>query len=374
LATVIIALGLMVAPVQSDEMMTRQERFGVAFITQVAEGSSYIAQSISEYNVAPLKFGWYLDWWFNASPDMPADTTLEYVQLIRVGDRYWDELDWDAVRNAATLNTSALWLIGNEPECPNQADLTPGEYADRFWEAYMAIKGQDPTARIAIGGIVEPTPLREQWLEEMLAYSEAQYGPLPPDVWWHIHIQILSEGAEGNPNAGAGLPTGIIGEHPPRTYSLQDCVDVNILKGMVWDFREWMADNEQRNRPLVISEMGVLQPSIYLIDPVQHPDEAERKHLGDLAIEDFMIEAFDWLLTEADAGVGYPDDEDHLVQRWLWYSMNGSFWDETSNPRGFNGAFYDYETKALTRFGHRFVGYQNADERTEMVYIPLLRK
>jgi len=371
LVLVALAVGMFALPVRSaGPMYTRQERFGIAFVSEVPEGDHIVLQSISEYNVAPLQVGWYSDWKYSATPAMPADATLEYVQLIRVGDSAWPP-DWDAVRNAVLLNPEATWIIGNEPECPNQDAVTPEVYAQRYHEAYTKIKGWSLSAKIAIGGIVEPTPLRFRWLEKVMQAYEAAYGSSMEVDVWNIHIQILPEGAPGNDRAGAGVPVGIDPQAEgllPRQYTLPDCANVQIFETMVWDFRDWMKTHGQQDKPLIISEMGVLQPSIYL---VEGGTEQERKERGDQLIEQFMVQVFDWLLHTTDEELGCPSDEYRLVQRWLWFSLNGSFWDETDNPRGFNGSLYDYKTKELTRFGRRFVSYQN---QVIKLYMPFVKK
>ena len=260
----VIGLCLAAVPALSDgPMYTRQQRFGMAFVSSVDTPSGPVSQSLSEYNVAPLKVGWYSDWQFSDNPAMPADGDIEYVQLIRVRDENWPP-DWNAVRTAVenyrvAPGQGAIWIIGNEPECPNQDNLAPAKYAERYHEAYEKIKGWDPTAQIAIGGIVEPTPLRLRWLDKVLEAHQQQNGePMIVDVW-NIHIQILTEGApiEGggyDDKAGAGLPVGIDPAAEglaPREYQLPDCARVDILQNMVWDFREWM-ESKGHFPPLMI--------------------------------------------------------------------------------------------------------------------------
>jgi len=343
----------------SGPMYTRKERFGIAFVSAVPEGQGYVTQSLSEYRVAALKVGWYSDWSFNANPAQPQDDTLEYVQLINVRAGSWPP-DWSAVREAATRNRGATWIIGNEPEgVYGQGNRTPTEYAEIYHEAYTRLKSYDRDARIAIGGVIEPTPLRLRWIEEAMAAYQARYGtPMEVDVW-NIHVQILQE-KEGD--WGAGIPAGITprpGE--AREYDLTDCASIPIFKTLVTEFRTWMKDKGQRNKPLIISEMGVLQPSDYIA-----PD----KESGDQRIEQFMAETFDWLLSATDPDIGCPADENRLVQRWLWFSLNGSFWDQDTNPRGFNGSLYDYRTKRPNRFGLRWIYYQNPYR----LNVPFVRK
>ena len=348
---------------------TRQERFGVAFLTHVEVPGSErrLVQSISEYSVAPLGIGWYSDWYHRATPDMPADGDIEYAQLLRVRDQNWPP-DWSTITNVANLQQGALWMIGNEPECRNQDAITPTLYAERYHDAYQFITGQDPTARVAMGAMVEWTPLRELWLDRVLATYKARYGQDMPVHTWNIHIQILPEGAEGDPTAGAGYP--LFDEANPvpdgieaQQYSLADNANVQIFKSMVMGFRDWMKRNGQQDKELVISEMGVLFPSDYLADSEQ---------AGDLRIEQFMTETFDWMLTAKSEELGCPSDDNRLVQRWLWYSLNSSAFWQGQVYRGFNGSLYDYVTKKPTRFGHRWIALQYQEGQTERVAVPLV--
>ena len=378
MATLLVAT-LCVATVSAlsdGPMYTRQQRFGIAFVPSVDTPSGSASQSLGEYSVAPLQVGWYSDGQFSASPPMPADGDIEYVQILRVGDDSWPP-DWTQVRNAVEFyrlatDKGAIWVIGNEPECPNQDNLTPATYAARYYEAFIRMRGWDPTAQIAIGGISEPTPLRLRWLDKVLeAYQQQNGEPMVVDVW-NIHVQILSEGAETegggyDDKAGVGLPVGIdpvVEGLAPREYPLADCVRVDVFQQMVRDFREWMAQKGEQEKPLIISQMGVLQSSLLLSE---EGTDAERKERGDHLIEQFMVDAFDWLLSETDQVIGCPADGHRLAQRWLWFSLNSSFWDE-ANPKGVNGSLYNYETREPTRFGRRFISY-----RTEnALYIPLV--
>jgi hypothetical protein len=126
--------------------------------------------------------------------------------------------------------------------------------------------------------------------------------------------------------------------------------------------RAWLAAKGERAKPLIISEMGVLMPSYYLVeDPtLSDPEKAE---LGDRLIEQYMVHTFDWLLSARSVATGCTTDDNLLVQRWLWFSLNDSFYDETANPAGFNGALFDYRTQTPTRFGRRLIAYQAQIER-----------
>jgi len=376
LATLVLLLAVVLGSagsVSSATTLTRRQRFGIGFTTQVWEGDHRVAQSLSSYNLDSLQVGWYSDWQYRAMPSQPKDVTpatrLEYVQLLEVRDDVWPP-DWSAVQNAVTLNPQSTWIIGNEPECPNQGNLTPAEYATRYHEAYVRIKGWDPSAQVAIGGVVEPTPLRLRWLEAMMSSYATQYGhSMTTDIdVWTIHMQILTEGPG---TAGAGEPVGItVGAGEAMEFSYPDCARVEVFKSLVTDFRTWLAAQGEREKPLIISEMGVLMPS-YLLYEDSSMTEAQRAAVGDRLIEQFMSQVFDWLLTAKSSTIGCTTDGTLLVQRWLWFSLNDSFYDEETNPKGFNGALFDYQSKTLTRFGQRFVAYQS---QTNRLSVPLVQR
>lgn len=299
----------------------------------------------SDYTLTFLHPAWWSDWSTSAEPPVPG---MDYAQLILVRQAAWPP-NWATIQRRVQLNPGALWLIGNEPEGPyGQGNRTPAEYAEIYHEAYTRIKAWDASAQVAIGGVIQPTPLRLLWLDEVLQHYQQRYGrPLPVDVW-NVHVQILNEqrGAWG-----AGIPAGL-------NYSTGFVIgfdefyknaSVDLFKQFVRDFRAWMRDRGFQNKPLIISEYGVLLPSDYL----EWNDPAGRD--GDRIVCDFMQETFRWLLDEAiDPATGYPSDGNRLVQRWLWYSLNDQPYNFQTGE-GFNGSLYDYRDPGrLTQFGACF--------------------
>ena len=90
-----------------------------------------------------------------------------------------------------------------------QGQRTPEEYAEIYHAYHVLLKGVDPSAQIAIGAIVEPTPLRLQWLDRVLRHYDVRYGgPMPVDIW-NIHNLILREHRDGY---GTGIPVGLDAE------------------------------------------------------------------------------------------------------------------------------------------------------------------
>lgn len=310
------------------------DRFGV--------GVSRFFGRVTDYDVAQLHIGWYSDWLFNANPPHPDH--LDYYQLLPVAKGSYPP-DWNAVARAIAANPGAVWMIGNEPEGVWQGNRTPAEYARIYGEAYRFIKSHDPTAQVAIGGVIEPTPLRLQWLDAVMAEYLSVYGKKMPVDIWNIHVQILRE---KGPFAGcgdcwgAGVPAGLVGITQGRLYEIEDNADPAIFRQLVREFRQWMKDRGERNKPLIISEYGVLMPSDILA-----PTEEE----GDALVKQFMTETFDYLRTTTDAALGYPADGNRLVQRWLWYSMNDA-------PGNFNGGLFRHDDPTqITQFGEHFQAY-----------------
>jgi hypothetical protein len=383
----VILASLATLPAHADgPLYTETERFGIGFARQVETSQGvYEPQSLSSYHVEQLRMGWYSDWSISADPGMPADVDLEYVQLFEVSQ---PDPDWAALQAAVVARPGSLWILGNEPECPNQGNMTPEVYAERYHTAREAILGWDPGARVAVGGVVEPTKLRFLWLERFLAAYRSTYGvaTVPVDVWT-IHIQILSEGsyltndlgeriAVDNRRAFAGIPTGINDATAmlhAREMSLADNANPDMLKAMVWDFRDWMHAQGYGDRELIISEMGVLYPSTYLVPAPEGMTPEELVRAGDRRLETHITESFTFLLSTKDGVVGCPTDEGRLVQRWLWYSLNDHL-NTDEEPWGFNGSLYDPSTHQPTRFGDRVIAYRNRDLRPPRLRLPMIAK
>ena len=72
------------------------------------------------------------------------DGDLEYVQLFEVSQA---SPDWATLQTAVAARPGSLWILGNEPECPNQGNMTPEDYAERYHTAREAIMGWDATGK-----------------------------------------------------------------------------------------------------------------------------------------------------------------------------------------------------------------------------------
>ncbi len=292
--------------------------------------------AIASYAIRDLRLGWYLDWGVTATPARPDGISYHpMIRLAQTGPNSYSSTPAAAQLPAlVAAQPGALWFIGNEPDrVAWQDSIEPRVYAMAYHDLYRLIKQLDPTARIAAGGIVQPTPLRLQYLDLVLGHYRAAYGgDMPVDVW-NIHAFILRERSclvFPTDCWGAEIPPGIDATEG-MLYELDDHDDLEIFKGFIFTFRQWMADRGYRERPLILTEFGILMPEDYGFS-------RER-------VNAYMDKTFDFL-SNAAGPTGYPPDDNRLVQYWAWYSlMDGAS----------NGTLFDPITRQRTTFGDNFV-------------------
>ncbi len=297
-------------------------RFGFAAAWHIPE----------EYNVARLHADWYVQY-----PGFRADhgpENLEYAQIIRLNEKF-DPPDEQAIVQYARARPGTLWMIGNEPDAPAQDCVIPSEYAVVYHDLYLLIKGADPSAKVAIGGVVQGTPLRLRYLDEILEEYQGLYGKkIPVDVW-NVHGFILRERVN---SWGCQIPCGLTAQQG-ILYGIDDHDDITIFAEQIVRFRQWMKDNGERNKPLIVSEYGILLPDALGYDRAR--------------VRDFMIATFDYFLCATSSSLGYRADGDRLVQAWNWYSL------DHKNFEGYEsyGHLFDPDTKRITSLGLAYSDY-----------------
>ena len=279
-------------------------------------------------------------------------------------------LDEAALQAAVRAQPGSTWIIGNEPErraLANQSKaydypgLSPQEYAVIYHKLYTMIKGLDPSAKIAIGGVVQPSSVRLLWLDRVWAsYQDLTGERMPVDVW-NIHLQLMREKRDfpGCDDCwGADIPEGIEDLQEGLLLEIEDNINSNLAQALVWDFRRWMSEKGERDKPLIVSEYGVLMPSEYLGETVEE---------GDAKVRQYMLDSFDFFLNTRDSEIGCPADQNRLVQRWLWYSLNEvpyHYEEQLGAYIGFNGSLFEWQVTqwpgVLTPLGQAFAGYTKA--------------
>jgi hypothetical protein len=255
---------------------------------------------------------------------------MEFAQMIRLKDGTYQP-DQATLRTVIGANPGSLWLIGNEPDVEWQDNVLPETYARLYHQLYSLLKSEDPTCQVAIGGVSQPTPLRLAYLDLILGNYRRLYGEQMPVDVWNVHAFILRE---ERGSWGVGIPPGM----PQATgalYDVEDHDDRQIFAAQIVAFRRWMRDRGERNKPLLVSEYGILMPHDY--------------GFGLERVRGFMYATFDYFLSTSDEELGYPPDDHRLVQRWVWYSL--------SDRRYPTGNLIDPDTQALTPLGHAFGQY-----------------
>lgn len=353
----------------------------VSYMQQLSTrlGAAELMKPIDWYpDVGTLRMGWYLDWRTTLNPPRPGG--MEYAQMIRVHqnidcpvgttpDRvvcpysvphsYSYTPDATTIAQIAQANPGSLWLIGNEMDRmdwfgSHQDEMLPEMYAVAFHDLQSLIRGADPKAQIAIGGIVQPSPLRLEYLTKVWDTYQQTYGqPMPVDVW-NTHAFILREKKD---EWGASIPPGstaTVGAHDYGPLPHTQHVDIDIFDQQIRAFRQWMKDHGQQEKPFIVTEFGVLYKNWML----GVPDNDSQTTI------DFMLETFDYLLNTADCSLGYTADGCRLVQRWVWFSM-----DYTLDFNEFHYLF-DPITKQITDTGKAFRDFslQNINALSQKPY------
>jgi hypothetical protein len=160
-----------------------------------------------------------------------------------------------------------------------------------------------------------------------------------------VHNFIFKERCD---DYGADIPpgctAGVCGKNASgdicygTIYADKKHASMTIFDQQIRAFRQWMKNRGQQNKPLIVSEYGI----VYY-------------HAGmeDLAkVQSFMLNTFDYFMDTKDCSLGYPGDECRLVQRWVWYSLD-------DDSPGINQYAYLYGagTGRLTATGDTFARY-----------------
>jgi len=221
-----------------------------------------------------------------------------------------------------------VWIIGNELEydyfCAKNGTpiscrtITATEYAEKFKKYYDIIRQLQPygsTYKFAIGFInaIAETG-RPYTLANLLDAYKTRYGVnMPVDVF-NLHAY------------GFG-----------RSIDFDLCFIPTITT-----YRQVMADKGYRDKPLIITEVGVLE-GVYVTNiPISY-------------VTSFMVQAFDWLRTARSDTTGMPTDDNRLVQRWAWFALTS--WHPESNYKWVKTSLFNYDTKLITAVGEQYRDY-----------------
>ncbi len=308
-------------------------------------------------DIQTLHAGWYTDWGVALDPARPDG--IEYMQMVRIHQKlacgewrhpdrtacpYTRPLDYvfapdtPTIQAVAQANPGALWAIGNEMDAVDfdgcveydvnnqclrtiplgQDEMTPDTYAQAYHDLYTVIKQADPSARIAIGGLIQATPQSLDWLTTAWnSYRKRYKKDMPVDVW-NIHNFILTEEPdEARAQMVSDLSAAPNSDPGPTDHWIH--IDHRIFDKQIRAMRQWMKARGQQRKPLIISEYGVLDWQCMK----KNDDGVCIQDLNnEQVVQGFMLWTFDYFLNTKDCDLGYVDDECRLVQRWLWFSLD----------------------------------------------------
>lgn len=353
-------------------------------------GMTVTSPPLTDYiGYSELNIGAYVDFKVTRpAPGLPAG--LEYIRTVRLEqkkrdpsscppyyrDCYSQPITYtlkspstiDGLRQAAAADPGALWLVGNEPERRSwpmadmqtwmgQDEITPELYAKAYCEVNRAIRDSDPTAQVAIGGVVQGTPLRLLYLDRVWAeYPNVCGGRrLGDDVdVWNVHGFVLREVSKKcSPSAydswGAEIPAGL-DVCEGKKYTTGENGSLDLFKEEIVRFRTWMRDRGERNKPLIITEGGV-NLGTYWLSPFQ--------------VKYFMVGALDYTLNQTDSRLGDPADGNRLVQQFFWWSLD---WNAVEDQYGMTvevDGLYDPSTHVREDYGANWVAYVRSASHPE---------
>ena len=208
-----------------------------------------------------FKSAWYTDFGFR-------DAVIDVHQRLYLVEA---NADWRTAPEIARQHPGEWWQFGNEPNDPNQDNLPPEEYAMRYHAFYFGLKAADPTASIMAAGIANADA---RWANTFREAYRTRFGRYPRVDGWSIHNYLLD--------------------------SCAGALDANVFKSRIVAFRDWMAQIGVTDKPLLLTEYGVLYGNGCCGCPI----------IVDEDVTKFMRETALWL------------KDSRLVQGWAWFAAN----------------------------------------------------
>ncbi len=357
----------------------------VALAQSLANSESTIANC--RYGASPLSAdqtpvlstvnaGWYLN--FASRPPNPEPANgADFVSMIHVTqDRganggYLPTYTINPPLNASFANyiknnDFENYIAGNEVDRIGRGDTFPAVYAQAYHEIYRFIKSNNPTAQVGIAGLVEVTPGRLQYLDKVWNKYNEIYGTYMPVDFYTMHIYVLPElMADGvTPNGIANIALGTdksLGKREsggnaslcsnPDVYCFAEHDNMTVFAEHVVAMRQWMKQHGQQNKPLLLTEFSILYP--YITFPNGSCDFLRDENgncFTPSRVIKFMNNTFSYLNSKKDPNLGYPLDDNRLVQQWMWFSVYTTNEGSASNLAEAN-------LSTLTPMGQNFKNY-----------------
>lgn len=280
----------------------------------------------TRYNWSALHAGWYHAWGMRLTFHLDG---VDFYPLVGGYNELWGEETLQSIQDAISDHPEnypdgTVWLISNEieydlfstingqPLNPPRA-ITADEYTQKYKKYRDWIKQINPTYRTAIG-FVSTNPGHPITLMSVTAAYQARYGVKMPIDVYSLHVYAFM------------LPNDF-------QWAFVDVIN---------DYRQIMANLGDRSKPLIVTELGVLEGNYVPSIP-------------DSFVIDFQHQAFDWLRSATSDTTGMADDGNHLVQRWAWFALCG--YSPESDTRWERTALFNYNTRQIRVLGQEYANY-----------------
>jgi hypothetical protein len=118
--------------------------------------------------------------WYPAPENF--NMVYEHVPMI-----WGKDYDPTSVAQLARAHPGSYWLIWNEPDYWQQANIAPAAAAQIYRTLRPLIKNADPTAKLIVGGVFN---LNVSWLDQFRNEYYRQYNDWPVVEGWHVHHYV----------------------------------------------------------------------------------------------------------------------------------------------------------------------------------------
>lgn len=204
---------------------------------------------------------WYLDYGFATS----SPSNHRRLFFIQLGDSP------KRVAEAAKRSPGQWWTFGNEPNDPHQDNIGPQAYVEPYHDIYYALKSADPQARLVATGVANAD---WRWLDQWREDYRQKYDRYPPVDGWRFHDYVLETCASA--------------------------LNADEFKRRAVDFRDWVNRIGESQKPVLLTEYGVLYGNGCCSCPVIQP----------AAVVEYMRSTTDWLA------------ETRIVTAWAWFAVD----------------------------------------------------
>ena len=316
-------------------------------IAETAPNCRYGVSAFDRKFLTQLRVGWIQNFGREAPANLPGD--IEYTAMVNVRQDIQRDENGHTVERYSTYRIfppldeledllaaypGRMWIVGNEPDrAIHQDDTQAHVYAMAYHEVYHFIKGRDPSAQVATAGLVGVTPGRRQYLDLVWESYRSRFGGAMPVDVWTFHDYTMAEVFPDGRWSYAGKALGTDLElamldaegHASRcsrenVHCMAEHDSIDAFEEQVVAMRRWMKEHGQQDKPLVLTEFGLLYPYQVVNGNCTTQDENGQCFTPQRSA-DFMVKAYEYLENAKDPDLGYALDDNRLVQQWMWFSM-----------------------------------------------------